>query len=474
MGTVAFYPPEATSPERARALNQLCLAGGYDYAPIPTRTRADGGKIFLSKDANESGYVQMPWPLPGLGAPVSMSSTLRERAEPYHLLIELARGTLNQVRTQVFEWELIGLAVPPEDREKMRSVSREFGKEVLEPQSGGQTDRLTAILVQAHRLADRVSRVFAEQLLATRAGETGKLSTAFGRRLSSLPDGAAAAEICSSFTAVRLAPEWRQIEPTEAGYNWTRFDELVDWACGTGLAVSIGPIIDLAADTLPDWVRQWSGDLPSLSAFLCDFTETLMRRYQDRVNSWHVFHGFNQSEVLSLGEDERLRLAARLLEAARGIAPDGLWTIGLAQPWGDYLNSEDHTYSPFVFADTLLRAGFGFATLELEIRPGLGRRDSFARNALELFRLLELFNNLGVPLEVGVWCPPGGGDLPGSPPDWAVTDFLLAAAMPQVKGVYWSNQYDPSSTPSPYDTPLCGESADTPPLIGEVRRSFIE
>jgi len=473
MGTVSFFPPETISPEGIRALKQVCLVGGYDLTPVPTRSRTDGGKLFLSKEANESGYVQMPWPLPGLGSPLSMSSTLRERSEPYHLLIELTRGTLNQIRTQTAEWEAIGLTLAATDREELRAASALFGSEVLELRSSGQTERLTALLARAHRFADGVSRVFAEQLLMTRVGETGKLKTAFGRRFTTLPNETTRKEVQEKFTAIRLTPEWRMIEPTEAGYNWTRFDELVDWAIGTGHSVSIGPIIDLAGDSLPEWVRQWAGDLPSLTAFFCDFLETVIRRYQDRVESWQVFHGFNHCDAMSLSEDERLRLAARLLEAARGTAPDGLWTIGVAQPWGDYMITEAHTYSPLVFADTLLRAGFGFATIELELRPGIGRRDSIPRNALETYRLLALFEVLGVPIEVGVWRPPGGSELPGSNPDWAVTSFVMAASLPQVKGVYWNNQYDPTTTPSPGDTPLSPEFVPTPPLIGDIRKLYI-
>ncbi len=473
MGTVAFFPPEAISPEEIRALKQVCLVGGYDLTPVPTRSRIDGGKLFLSKDANESGYVQMPWPLPGLGAPLSTSSTLRERAEPYHLLIELVRGTLNQIRSQTAEWQAIGLTLAPADREELRAASASFGREALDLRSPGQTERLTELLARTHRLGDRIARIFADQLLDTRVRETGKLSTAFGRRFATLPNDAMRGEIREKFTAIRLTPEWRTIEPTEAGYNWTRFDELVDWAVGTELAVSIGPIIDLSGDLLPEWVRQWSGDLPSLTAFFCDFLETVIRRYQDRVASWQVFHGFNHTDALSLSEDERLRLAARLLESARGAAPDGSWTIGIAQPWGDYMIVEEHTYSPLVFTDTLLRAGFGFATIELELRPGLGRRDSIPRNSLETFRLLELFGVLGVPLEVGIWRPPSGADLPGSDPDWAVTSFVMAASLPQVKGVYWNNQYDPTLTPAPGDTPLFPECAPTPAAIGEIRKLYI-
>jgi hypothetical protein len=192
----------------------------------------------------------------------------------------------------------------------------------------------------------------------------------------------------------------------------------------------------LAGGPFPPWLRQWDGDLPSLAAFMCDFAETVVRRYQNRVRIWQVFAGFNHADAVGLGEDDRLRLAARLLEAARHTDPAAEWVIGVAQPWGDYMGSEDHTYSPLVFADTLMRAGFGFAAIELELLCGEGGRASRPRDPLDTIRVLELFGVLGVPLEAAVGCPigPSGANVPAG---WAETTARIVAAMPHVRHVNW-------------------------------------
>src|SRR5689334_6132080 len=123
MGTVSFLTPDALSPIAQRCLEQACLAGGYDLTPVPTRRRPEAGRLGLTKDANESGYLWVPWPLPGVGCPVVLSATLRERPEPYDLLLELARGKLNHVRVQTAEWEAIGLTLEPEDRAELRAAA---------------------------------------------------------------------------------------------------------------------------------------------------------------------------------------------------------------------------------------------------------------------------------------------------------------------------------------------------------------
>lgn len=432
MGSVSFYLPDHLTPAARRALDDASLAGGYDVAPVPTARRTDGNRLVLSREANESGHVMLPWPLDGLGAPVSLSATLRERDEPYHLLVELARGKLNQVRTQTADWQSIGLTLEPDDRRELDELFRAFGRIAVEQTDPAVARAAEDVLARSYRLADRVVRLFTDQLLQTRLCETGRLTTALGCRLSRLPVPDEQAAFTETFTAVRLVPDWRAIEPTESGYEWAEFDELVDWALAANLQVSIGPVIDPGHGPFPDWLGQWHGDLPSLAAFMCDFTETMIRRYYRKVRHWQVFAGLNQADVLGLGEDDRIRLAARLLDSARQTNPDASWVIGLAQPWGDYLTDESSTYSPLVFADTLLRAGYALGGIEVELLCGTGPRASRPRDGLETVRVLELMSVLGIPLEATI-----GTNGDADPPGWAASATGLALALPVVQGVFW-------------------------------------
>jgi len=446
MGIVSFLLPESLTPDAERCLNRASLVGGYDLTPVPAYRRIRDGVLTLTKDASESGYVSLPWPLPGLGEPLCRSSTLRERTEPYNLLIELARGELNQVRTQTAEWQMIGLEITDADRTELRAVVHQFGT-ALFADTPPESDRLSQdVLARTYRLGERIARTFADQLFHTRLCETGKLPTRLGCRLSRVPPPEEQELIRETFSAVRLVPEWRTIEATESHYDWSQFDALVEWAEEAGLAISAGPLIDLGG-VFPDWFRQWSGDLPSVAAFTCDFVETTIRRYQGRIGTWQVFAGVNHQEALGLTEDDRIRLAARLLDSARQADPLGTWVAGIAQPWGDYLGSDEHTYSPLVFADTLMRAGFNLAAIELELLIAPGTRGSWPRDPLEVFRVLELFGVLGVPLEVSL-----GTSLQSSSPSpdgWAETALGVALALPQVVAVYWETWADDSTARVP-------------------------
>jgi hypothetical protein len=233
--------------------------------------------------------------------------------------------------------------------------------------------------------------------------------------------------------------------------------------------MSIGPVIDLDQDRLPIWLSDWSGDMPSLAAFSCDFIETFINRYRSYgFTHWELFSGFNQADWLGLNEDDCLRLAARLLDSARQTDAEGNWSIGIAEPWGEYLLSDEHTYSPYIFSDTLLRAGYRISSINLDLRPMQRNGTRVLRDPLELNRLLELFGESGISLEVtlgnGNRHMPLGGREPADV-NWSATNVILAAALPQVQVVAWGAEDCPA--PAALDT---GE--DTVSELNDILTTF--
>jgi hypothetical protein len=254
------------------------------------------------------------------------------------------------------------------------------------------------------------------------------------------------------------------------------------------LPITVGPVIDLAPGMLPAWAAGWEGDLPTLAAFMCDFLETAIRRYSDDVHRWVVCAGFNQADALGLDDDERLRLAFRLFEAAAGVDAGLELVLSIAQPWGEYLAREDHTISPLTFPDDLIRSGMKVSGLELEIRPGTAPRGSLPRDLLDTARLVNLFGILGLPLEVTLGYPsaaqpdpaaaalgqslwvPGwqAGPSPEGQAEWGASFAALGLCTPHVRAVTW----DPWSDADPHLTPAGGliDAAGNPkPLLSRLR-----
>jgi Glycosyl hydrolase family 10 len=356
------------------------------------------GRFTLARAENESGYLCVPWPTAAGEVRVVSSATLRLTDAPYTTLLELARGAVNRVRSVVAALTSAGLTLPTGLSDDVTRITRDFGKMVAEVESG--TAFACRVIDTAATVADRCTASLTEYRLNARKQTHGPLPTRLGCRLSRPLSPRETDLYTDAFNAVRIVPDWRAIEGNEAVFDWSTIDPLVEWATAADLDVSVGPLVDLADGRFPDWMAGWHGDLPNLAAFLTDFLATVMSRYRDRVRTWHVFAGFNHSDVLGLVEDDRLRLAARILETAQELDPKADRVISLSQPWGDYLTSEEMTYSPLVFADTLLRAGLRATTIEMELIGGSGRRGGERRDTLDAIHLFELIDSLGLPLEV--------------------------------------------------------------------------
>ncbi len=422
MGQIAFDLPADLSPAHRDAVERVWLAGGYDGAPVPTRRHQANGRLTLTRAENESVFAAAPWPGSDGHERVVTSGTLRLARDAYPLLTELARGAVNRVRSLVAMFHNAGLPVPQPLADAVGRVSKQFGRVALKSET--DTAAVCEVIDAACELADNCASRLTEYRLQARLNMDGPLPTKLGARLARPLPPDQTALFTDTFHAVRIVPQWRQIEPRESAFDWSVMDATIEWATAAKLDISVGPLIDLADGPFPDWLTTWTGDLPNLAAFVSDFVATVVHRYKREVRSWQAFAGFNHADALGLSEDDRIRLAARVLEAATESDPKGERTFALAQPWGEYLSSEDHTYAPFVFADTLIRAGFQVAAIDLEVLGGAGRRGGFGRDPLDMLQLFESFGQLGLPLEVTL--------ASGVP---AVVPTALGA--PPVRAVYW-------------------------------------
>ncbi len=399
MGSMNFHLPRVLPIGAKQALERLQFVGGYDRSPFPTLTDWTQSEFRVTKAQNESCSVSVPWPIDGFGFPVTLTATLRERREPYNLLVELARGKLNQLRNAIGELELQGLEPVDGVKTNRRSATQALAKATLEPDTNQATAYATESMIHSYSASDALMNQFTSAAMAVRTQAGNRIPTRWSCRLSAVPTPEESKLFKECFSQVVLVPNWAVLEVASTKYDWTKLDDLVDWAFEQGYLPAIGPLIDLG-EPLPEWLESWGGELPSLSAFFSDFVESVVHRYGDRIKNWILCSGFNHINRYGVSEDDRLRLVGRLLELAQTLDPEAKWSIGLAQPWGDYLGGEDHLYSPLVFADMLLRSGLPIGGFELELFAGDDDRSSLLRDGLDTVRLLDLFGLLGIPIDV--------------------------------------------------------------------------
>jgi hypothetical protein len=442
---------------------------GVDRTPWPVRISGEGNLLAMDREVSESANVHVPWWVEGHGVLTLSSGSLMEQPAPYFLPVELARGTVNQLRNQLFEWQAIGLVAPAAVSEKLTAAVVALSWAAVrqdEPEASAalSQDAMRAALDAAGLLA----AAYAEQSLAVRRRGTGKLAAVLGADLESeLLDAATARQFLAAFNAAVVPISWRDVEASEGAFSWAVCDAQIQWCQSHGLKVCAGPLIHLDARSLPDWLYLWEDDFDNLSASMSQFIAAAVARYRGKVDLWQCAGRLNTAETLSLSEEEKLQLAAMAIRQVQSLDAATPTLISFDQPWSEYMDRREVDFPPLHFADALIRAGLGLKGLVLEINLGYQPGCTLPRTPLEFSRQLDYWSLLGLPLFVALGVPGGDGDDPlarrrtALPPGqwdllaqqaWVARYVPLILAKPAVQGVVWSQLRDSV----PHDFPHAG------------------
>lgn len=457
MGQIRFVAHPAHLLQDYADLDEAYVTGP-DQVPWSRQIRIEQGQIVCQHELDQSSALFLPWPVEGFGRPILGTTTLMERDEPYQLQVELARGKINQVRNQLLDWSAVGLTVDEPTQQLVSRAQRRFLSAVA-----SQDDPATAAseaeqaLVHAVQAAEQIAATFVQRALANRHRQEPQIPTLLCcSLLEPPPNGGLSDSYLEAFSGAALPFNWREIEPAEGEYHWESCDSLVNWCLENRLEARGGPLVQLAPRSLPDWLWLWERDYPNLVHFMSDFIETTISRYKDKVRVWEVTGRANSAEILSLNEEQLLRLTVKALEVARQADPNAQYVIRIDQPWGQYLARGRRQLSPLHYADTLLRAELGIAEIDLEIGMGY-LPGGTPRDLMELSRLLDLWSLLGAPLGLTLAFPSASGPdaqasheatcatdawrMPWSEKaqaEWARQCVCLALAKPNVRFVAWT------------------------------------
>jgi hypothetical protein len=460
MGQLRFRLPKDFAGE---ADLRLAYVTGQDRSPARAEVSVRDGVLVVAREAPESGRLHVPWPVRGHGRPVVATATLAERPEPYNLAVELARGKLNDVRNQLADWQQMGLAVSRELAADLHGARRAFARAATsQDQPEVAAAAAAETLAHAFEAGRKLAESYTEQVLRRRLEQAPRLPTllacGLGPQPKAQPWGAAVAEV---FNAGRIRCGWAELMPDEGKPRFDEPDLQLHFCRKRHLAATAGPLIDLRPGALPDWLWLWQGDFDQILQEAVGLVRQAVGRYRGKVAVWHVVARPASSEVLGLGEEEQIRLTARLVQVARAADPDATLVVDFDRPWAEWLAAGRFQLGPLHLADSLARADLGLGGVGLEVAPGFAPYGSRLRDLFEFSRLLDLYALINLPLHVGIAVPSAAGEDPRAgesirvearqwprPPDealqreWAARWVALAAAKPFVRSVTWLQPSD--------------------------------
>ena len=183
-------------------------------APIDPATGEPTGKLLIvSRNREESGKLFSIYPFSKRGEMLICSGTLPCREEPYELLTELARGTLNRIRNQISIWREGGLKIPESVDSTVQTATGLLSTSILNEQTEVKDKSAAEAIELAMGAIFDLATAFGEQVCKFRR-ENDEMSTFwFGNQIGFKSQyDPSISESCFDLARVNLGPDARQIK----------------------------------------------------------------------------------------------------------------------------------------------------------------------------------------------------------------------------------------------------------------------
>ena len=181
MGTLQFQLPADLSGSASGELKRACMAGGQDNMPFLTEVTFGSGQLRLTRQEDESGFVAAPWAVDRSGTLMTSTATLIEKPTPYSLVLELARGKVNQLRNQSADWLFGGLAAPAALPGAIREATMSLGWAVAcSPSPESASIRARTAINEAMRPPICLVEAYIQQVFQIRHQRQPRLDTTLG------------------------------------------------------------------------------------------------------------------------------------------------------------------------------------------------------------------------------------------------------------------------------------------------------
>jgi hypothetical protein len=419
---------------------------GSDGIAWQTQVTLQADRLMVTRSTQESGRFVIPWEFLGERSVAVSTATLTASERPYHLPLELCRGTLARIQDQLATWESRGFTVPSEVQRMLTQARERFAVASLCQQDVERCGaEAGASLEIALRVLDQLGTQVT-QFCAT--GWSVQASTGlWGLRLRDNAEMSSLDTVSGSpFNFLFLPCCWRDAEPNPSEWQWRSVEGVLRRCRRNRGRLACGPLLQFNRHDLPDWLYVWGDDFEAIQSYVVSYIRAAVRQFSGQVSLWHCTAATNVEDDLQLSEEQRLRLTVSALEALRQSDAKTPAIVSIKQPWGEYLGRTAMDLSPWQFTDILVRGELGLSGIGLEIQLACAPGRTLTRDLLEFNRLIDHWSVFGLPLVVFLSTPTPGANQAQQDPDmgWPyVKDLLsLLTSRSAVHGVVWDQIHD--------------------------------
>lgn len=490
MASFQFYCP----PNRlTKAWAELGYAYGFDLMPWQTWIDYQPGSVTAHMEDNEAVRFCCPWYQKGMGVITLSTATLEQRERPYILSVEMAREKICSVRTQMYEWQQLGLSPSPVIDEHLRIATAALGRAtrnmygpspidaILHPEiipaiadSTGDTNSVGVQVRYPEDVAALIQESMTALQYALEAGNT-LVQNYVTRRLSVAGSASKLAEIGCSLGDIIPAEPFSSIftstfQTARIDIDWRKLDQLpkyeercikqMKWCKKNGIKCAVGPLVRFEEKYFPEWLALYADDFEQVCDYVRTYITRCVEKFGEYADVWYVASKINVSEALGLNEEQRVQITAVILETLQKLKVTGEVGISLSQPFDENLGRVNSCFTAYYYAEVLFNSGLKIDFIDLNMDIGFTGDGTQDRDPLQYSRLLDGWLNAGIPICLSLSVP-GIKDSPGNSklkiPYWSGWTYQMQQmwlrrclplfwVKPRIKRIIWNTMIDPQES----------------------------
>jgi hypothetical protein len=393
---------------------------GMDGVPWPCRiavsTEAEVEQqrvITINRNQTDSGKLFVQFDFADRGEHLICTGTLPpDNDDPYDLMVELARGTLNRLRNQVSIWEEGGLVISDSVLGGIADATTHFRDSIF-AKSAQQVETfarnaiemaMVAIYELAETFADQICKFRREHpdlsnfWIANQIGVGDQLEASFNMDFAQLVSG-----------QLEISPESSidgQAAPAEIARVACASKEQFE-ACGK--RVIVGPFLDASIGGMSK-LPTGGEDFLARKEFVLNRTRAGLESLPSNVSMLHLVSGLNGTGHRHLSYPQQLQATVDLLQAAQDSSAQVPAMVSFDFPWAERLSGAVGGVHPLQIADSMLRQDVQIAFLGLDINLDFWPNGSAVRDPLQWIDLVDVWAQLGMPLVLNLRVPMSVGD----------------------------------------------------------------
>jgi hypothetical protein len=443
------------------------MAMGPESVPIPGEVSFRDGQLVVTRNEEHPVGVALMWDIGDYGAYHLETTRLPPRDQPYNLNVELARCRLMKIVQKQEDWNLFDFPRTEKYMQRFRESQALFadalGKLHVPDDAARCADQSLELAVD---LSDQLALFHADLLLNRRRAAGALPKHIIGCRVdSTVLNQKYKDTLADNFDYAVLPMSWKQLQPEEGSFHTDPVDEWVDFLTRKRIPIIAGPMIDLTAGEVPDWMFIWEHDFDSLREMAYEYVQKVVHRYRKQITVWNVVCGLHTNSAFTLSFEQTIELTRLLVAQVKTIQPAARTLITVTQPYGEYHARGTTSVPPMLYAEMVAQAGINFEAFGLEIEQGVPARGGYTRDLFQISSLLDRFSTIGRPVfvtalgtparhtpdpgdrsegkidpaQAGRWKRPWDPQLQA---EWIDTVYKLALSKPFIESVAWANLAD--------------------------------